>query len=754
MITTKYDLHRLGWHSFQQLCNAVATTVLGQTVESFLEGNDGGRDGAFKGFWSPKPNEIYEGKFVIQCKFTGRREHNLNFSEIADELDKAKILVSKKQCDIYVLMTNAGVTGSSHLKIVQAFEAAGVKHVLLFDSTWICQKIETNSSLRMNVPRLYGLGDLSQILDERRYEQTKALLSELPDLSKTVVTNTYRKALQALQKHGFVLLVGEPAVGKTTIASLLAMCAMDEWKCQVLKLEKPEQVRERWNTEESSQFIWVDDAFGVTQYESHLALGWNRTLDSVSTMIRRGHRIVLTSRDYIYNNARRDLKRSSFPLFEESQVVIDVKQLTSDERQQILYNHVKLGDQPASFRTRLKSFLPNVAAHRRFVPETARRLGNSHFTQTLTVSESGVDEFVTKQEQLLVDTMSNMDTGSRAALALLYIKEGVLESPFTLSAEEERAISRLGSNEASCIRALEDLNGSFVQLVDTEDGRAWRYKHPTIGDAFALILAQSPENLQIFVDGTATERLMDLVTCGDVGLKNATIIPRAMFKVVAQRIFLYVAGNPASAKDYRRRGRLYSFLLNRTSRDFLAMYLQVDDGLITSLISEFARTMFTSSSDLALRLLREGLLPEMGRAAIMSKIQDEVFDDDELQYIYDREMHEFFTASELQGFLDDVQKYVLPNLDGIREVQKNSYNFEYDPDNHFADLIGHLECILDAYPDWPNIEDTIHSQKVRINDWISEVSSERDSEPATGRSDLMVASSHLGERSIFEDVDL
>lgn len=229
MTPPKYDLHLLGWHGFQQLCMAVASTVLGQTVETFLEGNDGGRDGGFKGTWSPQPNELYAGEFVIQCKFTSRRDHNLTLSDVTGELEKVRRLVAKGKCDVYVLMTNAGWTGDSNLKIRLAFEDAGAKHVLLLGSTWICEKIQLNSDLRMNVPRLYGLGDLSQILDERRYKQTKALLTELPDLSKLVVTGTYRKALQALQQHGFVLLVGEPAAGKTTIASLMAMCAMDKW---------------------------------------------------------------------------------------------------------------------------------------------------------------------------------------------------------------------------------------------------------------------------------------------------------------------------------------------------------------------------------------------------------------------------------------------------------------------------------------------------------------------------------------------
>ena len=43
------------------------------------------------------------------------------------------------------------------------------------------------------------------------------------DLAKVVITDAYRQAVKAIDKHGFVLIIGEPASGKSTIASLLAM---------------------------------------------------------------------------------------------------------------------------------------------------------------------------------------------------------------------------------------------------------------------------------------------------------------------------------------------------------------------------------------------------------------------------------------------------------------------------------------------------------------------------------------------------
>ena len=56
-----YDLHNLGWNSFQQLCLTITREILGQTVESFLDYSDGGRDGAFTGRAAPRRIEQLTG---------------------------------------------------------------------------------------------------------------------------------------------------------------------------------------------------------------------------------------------------------------------------------------------------------------------------------------------------------------------------------------------------------------------------------------------------------------------------------------------------------------------------------------------------------------------------------------------------------------------------------------------------------------------------------------------------------------------
>lgn len=111
-----YNLERLGWHSFQQLCLTVLREILGQIVESYLNSRDGGRD-AFSGTWKTKNGEDLTGRFVFQCKFIGKQNYQLKASDLKDEYTKAEKLLNKGLCDSYILITNAGVSGQTASEI-------------------------------------------------------------------------------------------------------------------------------------------------------------------------------------------------------------------------------------------------------------------------------------------------------------------------------------------------------------------------------------------------------------------------------------------------------------------------------------------------------------------------------------------------------------------------------------------------------------------------------------------------------------
>jgi hypothetical protein len=188
-----YELHTLGWKSFQDLCITVAGEILGQTVQGFLPSHDGGRDGAFYGKWKPQREESLSGSFTAQCKFSTKRDKKLRLADVSDEILKAKRLVERGLADNYLLMTNAGVSAEAEAEMREAFlNQAGMKRFLAFGGEWLSLKIRETPRLRMLVPRVYGLGDLSQILDHRAYGQATAILSAMgDDLAKFVITDAY-----------------------------------------------------------------------------------------------------------------------------------------------------------------------------------------------------------------------------------------------------------------------------------------------------------------------------------------------------------------------------------------------------------------------------------------------------------------------------------------------------------------------------------------------------------------------------------
>ena len=753
-----YDLHKLGWRSFQQLCHSIGGEILGQTLESFADSNDGGRDGAFRGTWNPGLYEELEGSFVIQCKFTAKADGRLTPSGLSEEAEKAKALVQQGVCDSYILMTNATISGSSNQRIVKMLENVGVKHVRIFEATWLTRQIVENKRLRMLVPRVYGLGDLSEILDERAYAQAGAILETMrEDISRVVVTDAYQKAASALDNNGFVLLIGEPASGKTTIASLLAMAALDNWNAPTLVLRDPVQFIDHWNPHQSTQFFWIDDAFGVTQQDDALVDSWSRAWPTVRTMVRRGAKIVLTSRDYIYNRVRDRLKEPAFPLLNESQVVIDVRELSEDERRQILYNHIKLGNQPTSFRFAIKPFLEEIALRQRFVPETARRLGDVAFTKTLQLYESSIHRFVERQEQFLQETIRGLDTHSCAILALIFLSRGHLQSPIELLPSEERAINRLGSDLAGCASAATSLAGSFVHLSHIEGQAFWQFRHPTIGDAYAGILAENPEHLVLFVAGSDPNELIAQITCGDVDIERATIVPRSLFDEVMGKLdeLQKVAQSHPNylMRDTATRG-LLAFLARRCSEGFLQLYLDCHPDLLEQVSEPGMSLAYVPEVPLVLRLHELDLLPEANRKRFLDTVSRYLLNASDSGALSNPRLRNLYREDEFDELIQSVRDEVLPDLHDIRDREESDWDKDVPPDDWMQQLKDFFNALGDYFQDEQEIADLIDDQLLGIESWIrghADYDYEGE-ERLIGRVELPVTLT--GGRSIFDDIDV
>lgn len=136
----------------------------------------------------------------------------------------------------------------------------------------------------------------------------------------------------------------------------------------------------------------------------------------MAAAVKGGAKVVLTSRDYIYREARPLLKEYAYPLLREQQVVIDVAGLTQQDRRQIFYNHIRLGDQPTDVRAELKSHLDAVADQSPLRPEVARRLGRQAFTVRLGLCQlAGMRASSPRRRCLTSGATSTLGSASPAA---------------------------------------------------------------------------------------------------------------------------------------------------------------------------------------------------------------------------------------------------------------------------------------------------------------------------------------------------
>ncbi len=742
-----FQLHSLGWKAFQDLCLTVLRETLGQTVQTFFDSNDGGRDGAFAGTWKTKKREVYSGTFTIQCKFTGKRDKQLSTLSLADEKEKAKRLGSKGLSNIYILMTNAKVTGTTDEKLKEEFESyEGIEAFLVFGHEWLSRQIQESAKLRMLVPRTYGLGDLSQILDSRAYHQATEILNSLgDDFRKFVITDAHRKSAKAISEHGFVMLLGEPASGKSTIAAALAVASIDRWGCTPLIIRDADDFVTHSNPHEK-QFFWVDDAFGATQFEMTAAEKWNRAFPHVKAAIQRGARVLFTSRDYIFQSAIDHLKTSVFPPLDESKVVIHVDKLTEGERDQILYNHIKLGTQKKTFRVQVKPFLPSVARHVNFKPETARRLGNPRFTLDLKITHSSIARFVAHPLEHSIEVIDKLDAESKSALAVVFMRGGALPVPVDFTPEEESSLQRMGGSLAGVRKALRALNNSFVLRVSEEDSQMWKFKHPTIRDAFASIIAADPELLDIYLAGASPDQMLDEVSCGDMKVSGVkVVIPKNRYgKAIDQFESL-------DFQDIGVRWRFYRFLTNRCDRRFIQAYIQRHPSLTSQL-----RAGFSAEASLIARLSEDKLLPEVDRQRFVDALGRSAIDAPDADFL-DPKYRRLFTKPELALVLNNVRDELLPNLDSVVDNLRDAYmsnGQNGDPEDHFESLVESLNeyaiefsedcCAMNMITEsLESIETTMNELKMQfhpLDRGYDDVDDDRSESPVQAR-------------TIFDDVD-
>jgi len=734
-----YPLHLLGWKSFQDLCIAVAEECLRRPVQNFLPTNDAGRDGAFVGRW--EGTDPAAGESTIQCKFTSHPQENLSLSKLQDELEKARALASKGLATDYIILTNHPITGASELSIKSAFEAVGVGRCRVFAYDWIVRQIRSSARLRMLAPRLYGLGDLSDLLDARAYAQAQIILSAMgDDLKRLVITDAHRNSVRAISAHNLVLLLGAPAAGKSTIGASLAIGAADIWQCGTIRATSPEDIQRHLNPG-TPQFFWIDDAWGNTQYQRQRAESWNQVFPLMQGAIKAGTRFLITSRDYIWRAAREDLKIQALPILNRSQVIINVQALSTQEKAQILYNHLKLGDQPTAFKNEVKPFLPQIAERKDFLPETARRFATTFFSGGLARTRESVTAFFAKPESFLLDTISNLAPDCRAAIAVIFMNGGKVRSPVS-PAELNPAAGSFGTSSAAVRQQLEALNGSLLLLALDEVSAYWTYKHPTVSDAFARYVAGSPELVEVYLKGAKPDSIAYEVVCAGAHVYGApVIVPDSLHQLLADRIDKLDSHDLASFLSYRSNGKFSAVMLQRRPD-------------IWERMKHFSFPMKDDTdASLLAKLHSQGLLPEERRVNFVSRVKEAASELADASFLDDYNIGDVLTEAEKDEILSEAEEKVLKRIPFHIDRLESEWDSEFPPEDYFDEFQKFVKLFADAVAWRADHKASLVSATVGVSRAVQRMNENYDTGSPTSAPTALSTPMSAPLANLFRDVD-
>lgn len=680
-----FALHTLGWKAFQDLCSQVLEEELRCTVSVYREAQDGGQDAVF--LMKGADGSVTVG--TAQCKFSSKHEQRLRPSDIAGELEHVRQLVAKGMASTYYFLTSMSVDADVAREIRERLVALGVIEPHVEGKDWLVGKIKGSPRLRALVPRVYGLGDLSTIIDERCASQTLALLGDhRKALSVYVPTAPHRSAVNILAKHKLVLLLGAPATGKSTLAAILATMAVDKNEVQVFKCDGPIELRQHWNPNENKRLFWVDDAFGSNLLMTEYVNAWIEFMPKLKTALDHGCHFILTSRTHIWNDAKPRIGSRNHSLLATDAAVVNVGELTHSERVQILYNHVKAGNQPHGWKAMIKDHLLVLSKEDRLLPELARRLGDSTFTGHIRKLPEDLLRFISHPQKFLVQTFEELSAEQRAALTLIFLSQSRLPVHLLPDDDSNLVATSYGVTKAGMTEALLQLAGSLIVRRRDDGKEYWAFWHPTFADAISEILSKRPDLIDVYVRGAKLDALLTEVVCeGAAYVRDAVVVPLGSGEALIER--LLETPDEAGVNE-----KLFGFLNRRLPTDLARKLLERVPGLLGRDGERPSWVRLRRSEEIRLRATAYsmGLLTEEIRLSTVTTLEDSALYSLDASFIQDDSILAMFRPSELMhltaGLLAKLDSEIAQKIARCQE--------EADPD---SDIDSQFEEVSDFLED-------------------------------------------------------
>lgn len=367
-----FDLCKLNDKEFEALAVDIVATDLGRRVERFKAGRDLGVDGRF--FVAGKTEAIIQAKHWARSGYDALHRHLATVERPKiDQLKPARYLLLTSVPLSRVNKRAINATLSSHIKSENDIWGEEDLQDFLARNP---ELVKRHSKLWLAGAEVLRLMQNAAIIGRSQFK-TQEIYAFLP---KYVITSRHQKALDLLERLGTIIIIGDPGIGKTTLADNVAF---DLILCgyEICVVENSLNEAESVWIQGRKQLFYFDDFLGrnyleaLKRHEDSHVVGFMRRVEADKSK-----RFILTSRTTILQQGRNisDLFRAYN--IDRAQYEIRVEDLSAIETAQILYNHIWHGSLTPEHVEQLyiDKRYHKIIRHRNFNPRLIAFITDSH----------------------------------------------------------------------------------------------------------------------------------------------------------------------------------------------------------------------------------------------------------------------------------------------------------------------------------------------------------------------------------------
>jgi hypothetical protein len=380
------------------------------------------------------------------------------------------------------------------------------------DGHEVCEFLTLHPEIRRSYPQLLGLADLHHLVHSELYARSQAYLEQWqPRLAVFVQTEAYMKALTTLRQHHFLVLDGPPEAGKTMIAAAVALLyATDGY--EVIDLRGPGEIFAALPAH-SRQIFVADDAIGSINLTPLLADAWSRDLPGVLRKLDADHLLIWTARHYILEEALAESRLGEsvgdFPGTRE--VLVEVGELTPQQKAEMLYNHAKLAGLPTKSKALIRDNFRAIISHPNFTPERVRQLCEDVLRSDKAGSWVEISKFMNDPSERWRKAFDGLSPSEQALLTALLDFDDDAELDQLQQAYEQR-IQDEHKRRLPFNKAISRLQHSFLQVSRSYSGTVTAdFRHPSLRDMLLERLRDDARARKRYIELTTPAGLAALV---------------------------------------------------------------------------------------------------------------------------------------------------------------------------------------------------------------------------------------------------